>query len=394
MQKYYFLWKHKDKKQIKILTLLTRNEIAMFLERIIIRDFKNIESADISFSPKINCICGDNGEGKTNLLDAVYYLSMTKSFVSSGDKYALRHGSAELVLHGSYRRAGEQETVALSSKAAGEKTVKRNSKPYKRISDHIGRYPVVVVSPSDTSLIHDSGEERRRFINMMLSQTDPAYLRSVVSYNRLLKQRNSLLKDGNFQELLLDTISERMCPDAVYIYNKRSEASEMLDRITSEMYTRITGGKEAVSIKYRSDLSGRDAMGLFESGKARDRVMGFTTSGVQRDDFEFFMDGYPLRKCASQGQQKSFIVALKMAQYSVMKEVCGVSPVMLLDDLFDKLDNSRVRALIGLVLEDDFGQIFITDTDAGRLAEIVEDMTDTGRFYSMSGGVVTEEGRR
>lgn len=374
--------------------MLTRNEIAMFLERIIIRDFKNIESADISFSPKINCICGDNGEGKTNLLDAVYYLSMTKSFVSSGDKYALRHGSAELVLHGSYRRAGEQETVALSSKAAGEKTVKRNSRPYKRISDHIGRYPVVVVSPSDTSLIHDSGEERRRFINMMLSQTDPAYLRSVVSYNRLLKQRNSLLKDGNFQELLLDTISERMCPDAVYIYNKRSEASEMLDRITSEMYTRITGGKEAVSIKYRSDLSGRDAMGLFESGKARDRVMGFTTSGVQRDDFEFFMDGYPLRKCASQGQQKSFIVALKMAQYSVMKEVCGVSPVMLLDDLFDKLDNSRVRALIGLVLEDDFGQIFITDTDAGRLAEIVEDMTDTGRFYSMSGGVVTEEGRR
>lgn len=363
----------------------------MFLERIIISDFKNIESADLSFSSKINCICGNNGEGKTNLLDAVYYLSMTKSFLSSSDRYVFRHGREETVLHGTYRKGEDTEDIAVSVKSSGEKAVRRNSKPYRRVSDHIGRLPVVVVSPSDSSVIHDSGEERRRFMNMMLSQTDSAYLRAVVSYNRFLKQRNSLLKDGNCQDLLLDTVSERMYDDAAYIYGKRCEAAGMLDRITSEMYALISGGRERTGIEYRSDLSGKGAEELFESNKAKDKLMGFTTRGVHRDDFEFSIDGYPLRKCASQGQQKSFIVALKMAQYSLMRQVSGVKPIMLLDDLFDKLDRSRVKSLVELVLEDGFGQIFITDTDRGRMAGIVETVTDSGRFFSVSGGIVTEE---
>lgn len=363
----------------------------MFLERIIVKDFKNIGSADVQFAPKVNCICGDNGEGKTNLVDAVYYLSMCKSFLSSNDRYTCRYDAEEAVLHGAYCRDGEKEDVAVSVKRNGDKVVRRNSKAYKRISEHVGRIPVVMVSPSDISLIHDSGEERRRFVNMMLSQTDPAYLRAVVSYQKLLKQRNALLKDSGCSDLLLDTISERMQQEATYIYDRRREAVLRLNESASGYYSVISGEKENISIKYRSDLENTDLLSLFEANRAKDKVIGFTTGGVQRDDLEFSMGQYPLKKCASQGQQKSFLVALKMAQYAVMKEVKGVCPILLLDDLFDKLDRSRVEALVKMVMEDTFGQIFITDTDMGRLMETVGEDTDGKKFFRVCGGKIEME---
>lgn len=362
----------------------------MFLRRIIIRDFKNIRSADISFSPKINCICGNNGEGKTSLLDAVYYLSMTKSFLSVSDRYTYTYGQDGAVIHGTYSDVeGAEEDIAVSVRADGAKTIKRNGKTYKRLSEHIGRIPVVMTAPSDISLIHDSGEERRRFLNMMISQIDREYLRCAVLYNSLLKQRNAALKQENTPDLLLETISGRMCAPASYIHAKRREAVSMLSARTGEFYNLICGGRESVEIGYRSDLDKTDAAGLFSSSLGKDRAAGYTTSGIHRDDLLLSMDGYPMRRCASQGQQKSFLIALKMAQYQVMSQSFGRRPVLLFDDLFDKLDAGRVAALIRMVVEGDFGQIFITDTDEERLRKIVGGITDQGRFYNVSAGVIT-----
>ncbi|HIZ87571.1 MAG TPA: DNA replication/repair protein RecF [Candidatus Coprenecus pullistercoris] len=361
----------------------------MYLKRIILKDFKNIRSADVSFSPKINCICGDNGEGKTNLLDAVYYLSMTKSFLSSSDRYTYTFDTDEAVLHGTYIDDGTTDDIAMSVRSDGGKTVRRNGKAYKRISEHIGHIPVVMTSPSDSSLIHGAGEERRRFLNMMISQMDQEYLKSVVAYNRLLKQRNALLRQEGADDLLIDTVSGRMYAFSEYIHERRSRAAAMLEERAVSFYTRLSGGKETVSIRYRSDLNEvAGTQELFTASLRKDRIMGYTTCGVQRDDLEFLMDGYPVRKCSSQGQQKSFLVAMKMAQYSVMTEVRNRRPILLFDDLFDKLDASRVSSLIRMVLQEDFGQIFITDTDAARLAGIVGGITDQGKFFNVCRGQV------
>lgn len=365
----------------------------MYLRRIIVRDFKNIGSADISFSPKINCICGNNGEGKTCLLDAVHYLSMTRSFLSSNDRYTYSYGKQEAVLHGAYRNAGGEEDIAISVRSDGNKTVRHNGKAYKRLSEHIGRIPVVMTAPSDISLIHDSGEERRRFLNMMISQMDREYLHSLSAYNILLKQRNAALRQEGTPDMLIETLSERMAAPAACIYEKRLTAVRMLASKSEEFYALISGGRENVEIRYRSDMSRTDAASVFSSSLPKDRVMGYTTVGIQRDDIELYMDGHPLRKCASQGQQKSFLVALKMAQYQVMLQNSDIRPILLFDDLFDKLDSTRVAALIRMVVEGDFGQIFITDTDEGRLRGIVGGITDEGRFFHVSGGVVTEQGQ-
>lgn len=363
----------------------------MYLRRIIVRDFKNITEADISFSPKINCICGNNGEGKTCLLDAVHYLSMTRSFLSSSDRFTYTYGKNEAVLHGTYQDGDAEEDIAVSVRSDGNKTVKRNGKAYRRLSEHIGRIPVVMTAPSDISLINDSGEERRRFLNMMISQIDMEYLRSVSAYNSLLKQRNAALRQEGTPDLLLETISERMHSPAAYVYGKRREAAEMLASRAEEFYSLISGGREKIGIRYRSDLDKAGAADLFAMSLPKDRIMGYTTAGIQRDDLELSMDGHPLRKCASQGQQKSFLIALKMAQYQVMRQERDVRPILLFDDLFDKLDAVRVSALIRMVVEGDFGQIFITDTDEGRLRSIVGGITDQGRFFHVSGGVVTEQ---
>ena len=361
----------------------------MYLNRIIVSNFKNITDADISFSPKINCICGDNGEGKTNFLDAVYYLSMTKSFLSSSDRYTFTYGKDEAVLHGDYVSDGGVVDIAVSVRSDGNKTVRHNGKAYKRMSEHIGKIPVVMTAPSDVALIHDSGEERRRFLNMMISQMDQEYLRAVVSYNRLLRQRNYILKQEPVQDILLDTVSERMFGFSECIYEARSRVAGMLNERTASFYGLISEGKETVEIRYRSDLSGGAATAeLFASSVQKDKVMGFTTSGVQRDDLEFFMDGYPVRKCSSQGQQKSFLLALKMAQYSVMREVSGVRPILLFDDLFDKLDAGRVASLIKMVSGGDFGQIFITHTDETRLRGIIGGITDQCKYFSVCRGQV------
>lgn len=363
----------------------------MYIKRLILSNFKNIPSADLLFSPGINCIYGDNGEGKTNLLDAVHYLSMTKSFLQSSDRFTYSYGASEATLHGLYQRDGYEDRIAVSVKSSGEKTVKKNDKNYSRISEHIGCIPVVVISPSDTSLIHDSGEERRRFMNVVLSQTDPQYLRAMQSYNRVLQQRNKLLKGESApSRILLEAFSAQMNRDADYIYSRRGELAVELNTLAAQFYEKLSDGKECVSLEYSSDLKKGCMADLLDASYQRDVVLKYTSVGVQRDDYEFLMNGYPIKRCSSQGQQKTFLISLKLAQLSMMRQRYGYSPILLLDDVFDKLDMKRVELLINMVTQEGFGQLFVTDSNKVRISDMVKKLDSESRFYTVKKGQFEE----
>ncbi len=387
----------------------------MYLRRIIISNFKNIRSADLIFSRKINCISGNNGEGKTNLLDAVYYLSMTKSYFNSSDGYTFTFGENHTVINGSYHLPdGTEDKISVSVKSGGEKSIRKNEKCYPRISEHIGSIPIVMISPADTSLVNGTADERRKFLNSILSQVDKEYLRRVMRYNQMLVQRNKLLKMENLSFELLETIDERMSPDAAYIYNKRYFLSTRLQELIREFYSKLSGGKEVISLKYisdlqdfitpqpvlngKSDLPSDDVVStkataddsalvsLFSRSAQRDAVMHYTTAGIHRDDVDFKLGDHPIKRCGSQGQQKCFLIALKLAQFTLMKELHGSAPILLLDDVFDKLDMQRVEYLLGLVASDQFGQIFITDSNKVRMSKIANSVTNKLRSFEVVSG--------
>lgn len=361
----------------------------MYLKKISITNFKNISEARINFSPKINCITGINGSGKTNLLDAVYYLSMTKSFFSGMDQYTIKYDCDMTALHAVYVREDEtEETISLSLDLNGEKRIKRNSKSYTRLSDHIGLIPVVMVSPADTSLIHDSGEERRKFLNAILSQLDREYLRRLQNYNQLLNQRNRLLKGISVPDDLLSAFSEQLSVHASYIYKSRKDFCNKLLPLVTHYYRLLSGGREEIGIEYRSDLECASLLDLLEQNKERDIAFKYTTSGIQRDDLIFLMNGYPIKKCGSQGQQKSFLIALKLAQFSIMKEIHTLPPILLLDDVFDKLDMLRVECLLRLVASDFFGQIFISDSNKVRITNILETIDGDSVSMEIENGTI------
>lgn len=358
------------------------------LEKIVIQDFRNIELQELEFSPKINCIGGGNGEGKTNLLEAVWYLSMTKSALGRQDRYNFRKGTEAFSLLGSYLMpSGLRSRISVSVSSNGEKKLKRDEKVCERISDHIGLLPVVMVSPSDTSLVSESGEERRRFVNSVLSQLDREYLSSLQQYNKLLMQRNRLLKEGYMDEDYLDTLDRRLEDLATPVYMRREAFCRDLLPLAAECYERISAGGESIGMEYRSDLSKGSLYDMLRAGRERDRVLKYTGAGIQRDDFVFTLDGMPLRRCGSQGQQKSFLVALKFSQYGIMKDSCGFAPTLLLDDLFDKLDPGRISRLLRMVSDDDFGQIFITDSDKVRTANILDALGSDRACFEAKGGV-------
>ena len=367
--------------------------IVAVLKKIVVQDFRNISLQELEFSPKVNCISGNNGEGKTNLLDAVYTLSMTKSALSPSDRFNIRYGTEAFRLGGLYAMPdGTESRVSVRFSSAGEKKVVRDEKAYSRISDHIGLIPVVMVSPADSSLVSDSGAERRRFVNAVLSQMDREYLAAIQQYNRLLQQRNTLLKDGAPDPMLLEVIDARMEAAAVPVYDARKRFAEALSPIVSEYYRIISGGGEDVSVDYRSDLSGGSLTDIFRASAEKDRIFKYTTAGIQRDDLIFRMGGQPIRRGGSQGQQKSFLVALKFAEYDIMKGGAGIAPILLLDDVFDKLDIHRISNLIAMVTGSGFSQIFITDCDASRLSSLVDAITDDRAYFETSGGVFTRVG--
>lgn len=360
------------------------------LEKIVISDFRNIQLQEIDFSPNINCISGNNGEGKTNLLDAIYYMSMTKSAFASSDKFNFRHGTEEFSLAGTYRMPnGLSSRFALKMSSKGEKKVKRDDKFYQKVSEHVGVLPVVMVSPADVSMVSESGDERRRFVNAVLSQMDREYMSAMQQYNRLLLQRNKMLKDAVVDRSLLEVIDMRMSALAGPVYEARKRFVADLKPIVAEYYKALSGDSEQVDIEYDSELSKASLESILAASFEKDRILKHTTSGIHRDDFVFTMNGHPIRRFGSQGQQKSFLVSLKFAQYEIMKRNYGFAPMLLLDDVFDKLDMGRISNLLQMVASNDFGQIFITDSNKVRMAGIVDRLTQDRAYFETVGGVFT-----
>lgn len=359
----------------------------MHLRRIILHDFKNVADADLEFSPSVNCLVGNNGTGKTNLLDAVYLLSMTKSYFSQSDRYLVRFGCDEAVVTGFYQMDNGCEEKISAAVRNGDKTIRRGEKNYTRFSEHIGLIPIVMVSPLDSALVNDSGDDRRKWVNFILSQIDGRYLSHIQQYNQLLLRRNRLLRDGAIcSEMLIETISEQMAPHARYIFEARRSLCDELLPIAQELYSRIAGVGEEVSLAYHSSLENSDFLELMQANAEKDRALGYTLAGVQRDDVAFTLDGHPLRKCGSQGQQKSFLLALKLAQLRYMREAWHIAPILLLDDVFDKLDTSRVEALLDIVTDKGFGQIFITDSNKVRVEALLDRFSSDSRLFTAVNG--------
>lgn len=360
------------------------------LEKIVVSDFRNIQLQEIEFSPNVNCISGNNGEGKTNLLDAIHYLSMTKSAFASSDRFSFRHGTDEFSISGTYRMEnGLSSRFAMKMTSKGEKKVRRDDKLYNKVSDHVGLLPIVMVSPSDISMVSESGDERRRFVNSVLSQMDREYMSALQQYNRLLVQRNRMLKDADPDRQLMEIIDMRMAGYAEPVYKARCQFVDDLRPLVSEYYKAISGDSEMVDIVYDSELSKASLDVLLEASYSKDKMLKYTSSGIQRDDFLFMMNGHPIRRCGSQGQQKSFLVALKFAQYEIMKRKYGFAPILLLDDVFDKLDMGRISNLLQMVASNDFGQIFITDSNKVRMAGIVDGLTRDRAYFDTVQGTFT-----
>ena len=360
----------------------------MRLRKLLLINFKNIHQAEISLSDGINCFVGDNGAGKTNILDAVHYLSMSKSAFTMTDGQSVSHGEEFFVAEGSY--VDDQQRVELvncSFSKRGGKIIKRNGKEYDRIADHVGNFPVVIVSPQDTDLITDAAEERRRYLNSFISQLDKAYLQSMMRYNAVLAERNVFLKRSS-DETMLQIYDMQLDEHGKRVYEERKRVIERMQPLVGEYYSFLSEDREKVEMTYRSELDEMPLRDILLRSRERDLVNQFTTSGVHRDDLIFRIGGYPLKKYGSQGQQKSFLIALKLAQYRLLAEQTGEKPILLLDDLFDKLDMRRVERLLGLVSGDDFGQICITDCNKVRLESTLKSAGKEYQLFTVDGGEV------
>ncbi len=363
----------------------------MFLKKLSVIGFKNIGQAAMEFSSRINCFVGDNGAGKTNVVDAVHYLSMCKSAMTMTDSQSIRHGDEFFVLDGEYlSSAGRKEGIVCSFKRGSGKTLRRNGKEYDKLSDHIGLIPIVIVSPSDSFLVSDAADERRRYLNAFLSQLDKEYLSAIMRYNHVLGERNRLLKssEGLPSVDLMEVLDMQLCSFGETVHRKRAALIERLAPLVAEYYRVLSDDREQISLQYQSEVTGRSFAEVLEAAREKDRINQFTTSGVHRDDMKMKIGGYPLRKYGSQGQQKSFLIALKLAQYTIVAEEKGEKPILLLDDLFDKLDLQRVEKLIGLVSQEDFGQIFITDCNKLRLEGILERSGQDYALFAVENGEV------
>ena len=363
----------------------------MYLRKIALLNFKNIEQVELAFCPGINCLVGDNGAGKTNIIDAVHYLSMCKSSLQMTDGQSIRHGCDFFLTEGLYTSdAGKSETIVCSFSRKGGKILKRNGKEYERLADHVGLIPAVIVSPADSALISDAADERRRYLNACISQLDRTYLHAVMRYNAVLAERNRLLKSQP-DETMLQIYDMQLCEHGKVIHDRRRKFVERLQPVAASCYRTLAEDREEVELLYKSELNDAPFEEILRNARQKDLVNEFTTSGIHRDDLVLKIGGYPLRKYGSQGQQKSFLIALKLAQYALVAEEKQERPILLLDDLFDKLDAGRVEQLIRLVSQEDFGQIFITDCNPTRLKTILDKAGGDYTLFSVAGGTVTRE---
>lgn len=346
----------------------------MILKDLNIVNYKNIAEASIALCPRFNCFIGNNGVGKTNILDAVYHLSMCKSYFNLPDAQSIRHGEAFFVLEGMYERDGEDIDVYCGVKKGVKKVFKKNKKSYERLSDHIGLLPLVMISPADVILIDGASEERRRFIDGVISQCDKEYLQVLIRYNRVLAQRNSFLKEYAGMPIDADMLSvwdEQLADNGRVILERRLAFITELAEVFQVYYDRVALGREKVTLEYSTTIKENDYLQSLRGSFDRDRVLTYTTVGIHRDDITLSIEGYPVKRLGSQGQKKSFLTALKFAQFAYLAQQKGVKPLLLLDDIFDKLDADRVSQIIRIVSEENFGQVFITDTNRGHIDEIL-----------------------
>ena len=364
----------------------------MFLESLSLINFKNFEQAELTFSPRINCFVGNNGVGKTNLLDAIHYLCLCKSYFNPVDSQNIRHNQEFAVIQGIFPADVNSSEIYCSIHHNKNKIFKRNKKEYEKLAQHIGTYPVVMISPQDSSLIMEGSEERRRFLNSVISQYDRTYLEDVLQYNRILAQRNKLLKDTGwnrqFNDEMLEVYDSQMLAPGQRIFNSRTVFSEKMIPVFRKYYHLISPGNEEVELQYQSQLMESELESLFKHSREKDRAMQYTTQGIHKDDLILKLNGYPLKKTGSQGQQKTFLVTLKLAQFDFIREMNQSRPILLLDDVFDKFDELRVRQIIKLVADEHFGQIFISHTDEDKMRSILEEMKADYRLFRIENGKI------
>ena len=365
----------------------------MILKRISILNYKNLEQVELDFSPKMNCFIGQNGMGKTNLLDAVYYLSFCKSATNPIDSQNMMHHQDFFVIQGFYEtESGDIEEIYCGMKRRQKKLFKRNKKEYTRLSDHIGFIPLVMVSPSDSELISGGSEEHRRFMDVVISQYDKEYLEALIRYNKALQQRNTLLKnEQGFDEELIEVWEEMMAASGEVVYRKRCAFIEEFIPIFQTFYSQISQNKEEVGLVYESHVQQGALLQLLKESRQRDQIMGYSLKGIHKDDLLMQLGDYPIKKEGSQGQNKTYLIALKLAQFDFLRRTGShTTPLLLLDDIFDKLDASRVEQIVKLVAGDKFGQIFITDTNRDHLDKILQKIEGEYKVFSVEDGVIHE----
>ncbi|RRN77820.1 DNA replication and repair protein RecF, partial [Pseudoxanthomonas sp. SGD-10] len=350
----------------------------MYLKNISLLNFKNYDEVELTFSAGANAFSGNNGAGKTNLLDAIHYLALCKSYFNPIDSQQIKQEKDFFMIQGVFSKEDVDEMVACAVKKNQKKQFKRNKKEYQRLADHIGLFPLVMISPNDISLILEGSEERRKFVDNVISQTNSTYLDELIVYNKNLLNRNTLLKKiaetGKYDPALLEIYDEQLIASGNKIYEQRKTFMNSFTSVFNKHYQYLTDSAEMVTLAYESPLQQGDFADLLKQSAERDRVLQRTTVGIHKDELVFMVHGMPLKKFGSQGQQKSFLIALKLAQYSFLYQEKGYKPLLLLDDIFDKLDDRRITKLMKMVSEDDFGQIFITDTNAERLKGVFADI--------------------
>ncbi len=359
----------------------------MLLEKLSLLNYKNFQTETFIFDPKINCLVGHNGVGKTNVLDAIYHLSFGKSYFNPITGQNIKHGEDFFVIEGQYKKETRNEKIIVSAKRGQKKIIKRNAKAYEKFSEHIGFLPLVIISPSDRDLIIEGSDTRRKFMDGVISQGDSRYLHILINYNKVLAQRNSLLKyfavNNTFNKDNIDIYNEQLHEFGSEIFQKRSVFLEEFMPIFLERYLSISNGSESVSLEYSSQLKVKGLIQLLQENIGKDKITQYTNFGIHKDDLSFQIDGHPIKKFGSQGQQKSYLIALKLAQFDFIKAQSNVNPILLLDDIFDKLDEQRVEHIISLVHNENFGQLFISDTHADRTETVIKKVGQTYKMFKL-----------
>lgn len=359
----------------------------MHLKNLSLLNYKNLKTAEFTFDNKINCLVGNNGVGKTNVLDSIYHLSFGKSYFNPITSQNINHDAEFFVVDGEFEKNDKAEKILVSAKKGQKKVIKRNNKIYDKVSDHIGFIPTVIISPADRDLIIEGSETRRKFMDGVISQSDQSYLQSLLNYTKQISQRNSLLKyfaaNSTFDRDTLEVYNHQISKLGQDLFEKRKSFLKEFIPIFNKRYADITNNKEIVDINYRSQLSEKFLSSLLEENLQKDMALQYTSVGTHKDDLSFEIEGHPIKKFGSQGQQKSFLIALKLAQFDFIKKISQVNPILLLDDIFDKLDENRVAHIVALVATNELGQIFLSDTHADRTEKVVKGSNQSYKIFKL-----------